>query len=378
MHNPIAARGRTVLLAGVLVWGAACQGRIEDPNGHAGSGGVGTAGSGGNAGVGGGAGDSPEADMARMGGGGGSGGQSDMARPPQDMAKPPQDGGSCQLPSSGTRTAPAFPPPTVSTSGLLVRVMNHCPFSLWVVGQGNSGGTTLQPNNAELKTDQTRDYDAGNDFESARLTVYRDNKIGNPAQFVELNYAGGQVGYNVSYVDFVGLPAEATASCGTTACYSPVASLLDGCPSNLREPDRCDSARSWCSNPNNGGQAFCKALDTPAQAAMSLSQCQSDLAAYRAAKGAGAAIGTTPSVYSCSDFWSWSPFCCAIVNRGVPAASASNSCAYYKNPPFNTYAKWVHDKCPMIYAFPYDDAEGQSGYHQCAAKELRITWCPGG
>jgi hypothetical protein len=243
-------------------------------------------------------------------------------------------------------------------------------------GDGNNGTNTLQPNNVELKTDQYRDFDAKSAFASARLTVYRDSSQGNPAQFVELNYGDGQLGYNVSYVDFLGLPVEVTAACGTTACYAPLSTLLDGCPSNLRQSDRCISARSWCGG--NANDAYCKALDAPAQAALQLSRCQSDLAAYRAANGAGAPIGSTPSVYACSDFWSSSPFCCAIVNRGVSAADASNICDYYKTGPYNTYAKWVHDKCPMIYAFPYDDAEGQSGYHQCAAKEIRMTWCPAG
>ena len=64
--------------------------------------------------------------------------------------------------------------------------------------------------------------------------------------------------------------------------------------------------------------------------------------------------------------------------KQVSAKNPTDVCGFYQNPPYNTYSKWVHEKCPMIYSFPYDDAAGQSGYHQCNTNELRITWCPGG
>jgi hypothetical protein len=354
MHPALACR--VSLLAVAL--GAGCAGRIGGDAADLGS-------------------DEPR-DLATASG---DGPPADLARP-ADLATTPRDlGTQCEPPTAGTRQAPPFGPPQLTTSGLLVRVMNHCPFPLWVVGQGNdgNGGThTLSPDNLALQTDQTQDYDAQSFFGSARVTVYRDGSMSTPAQFVELNYGNGQLGYNVSYVDFLGLPVEVAASCGTTACYAPLATLLDGCPSNLRQGDRCVSPRSWCAGAN-AGSAYCHALDATAQAALQLPECQTDLAAYRAQYGANAPIGATPSVYACTDFWSASPFCCAVVNRGVVGATdPSDYCGYYQTTPYNTYAKWVHEKCPVIYAFPYDDAEGQSGYHQCAAKEIRITWCPGG
>jgi hypothetical protein len=264
----------------------------------------------------------------------------------------------------------------------LVRVMNACPFPLYIHGQGNDGAgatNTLQPDNAMLATGQTEDYDAKVTFGSARVTAYKDGPAKNAIQFVELNYGNGSLGYNVSYVDYLGLPVEVTAACGTTACYAPVATVLDGCPANLRKPDRCASPGGWCNDAANRGDAYCKALDTTATQALSLPKCQTDLGAWLAKGHTTGEVGSTPSVYACRDFWSASAFCCAVVNRGVVgSATPEDPCQFYQLAPFNTYAQWVHQKCPMIYSFAYDDAAGQSGYHQCTTAEIRITWCPGG
>jgi hypothetical protein len=253
---------------------------------------------------------------------------------------------------------------------------------LWVHGQGGDGHggvNTLAPDNQALAPGQEEDYDARDKFSSARVSVYRDGTQTTVSQFVELNYGNGTLGYNVSYVDFLGLPVEASADCGTTACYAPLATILDGCPANLRLSDRCRSAGAFCSDGANQASDFCRALDGTAQAALSLSRCQADLQAWLLQGHMMAQIGSTPSVYACSDFWSTSPFCCAVVNRGVVSSSTPDEpCGFYRNPPYNTYARWVHQKCPMIYAFPYDDSAEQSGYHQCSANQLRITFCPGG
>ena len=60
---------------------------------------------------------------------------------------------------------------------------------------------------------------------------------------------------------------------------------------------------------------------------------------------------------------------------------STDTSLYYKNGPFNAYAKWVHDTCPGIYAFPYDDypsGAGESGFRSCTADRLDVTFCPGG
>jgi hypothetical protein len=64
--------------------------------------------------------------------------------------------------------------------------------------------------------------------------------------------------------------------------------------------------------------------------------------------------------------------------RARPATPPS---AFYQSPPFNTYAQWVHAKCPGIDAFPYDDygSTNQSSDHTCSgATQLNVTFCPRG
>jgi hypothetical protein len=93
-------------------------------------------------------------------------------------------------------------------------------------------------------------------------------------------------------------------------------------------------------------------------------------------------------VYDCSSYFDsqgshtdgnkW----CAALNRGMLAQPDSTDASqYYKTAPYNTYAKWVHETCPGIYAFPYDDypsGAGQSGYRSCTAQRLDVTFCPNG
>jgi hypothetical protein len=290
--------------------------------------------------------------------------------------------GTCDSPDLGQRTAPAFPAPSVSTSGLLVRVMNNCDVPLWIHGEGSNGAggrNVLAPDDVRLMPGQTQDYDGRDRMVSARVTAFRDGPRQNEAQFVELNFENGSLGYNISYVDYLGLPVELDAACGTTACYEPTDTLFDGCPADLRRADRCVAPGGYCLDPANRGKPMCTLLDSKATEALQLAQCQNDLAAWRGRVGTGEPIGTTPNVYNCSQFWSSSAFCCAIVNRGVVgSATPNNVCTFYQDGvPHNEYARWVHDKCPVIYAFPYDDSGDQGGFLQCPTRELRITWCPG-
>jgi hypothetical protein len=65
----------------------------------------------------------------------------------------------------------------------------------------------------------------------------------------------------------------------------------------------------------------------------------------------------------------------------LQAPDSTDATLYYQNAPFNPYAQWVHQTCPGIYAFPYDDypsTAGQSGFRSCAADRLDITFCPAG
>jgi hypothetical protein len=181
---------------------------------------------------------------------------------------------------------------------------------------------------------------------------------------------------DVTYVDWLALPSQIQAigsgsDCTTVGCELPYSSILNGCPSSLLTGHECQSAGTYCLNPVNSGDPFCHALDGQ------ISACASQIGAC-----AGAAGSSTAEVYSCSgSFFSGSPEYCSALNRGVmndPNAAASS---FYQSPPFNTYSQWVHNQCPGIYAFPYDDygSSNQSSDHTCSgATQLNITFCPKG
>ena len=89
-------------------------------------------------------------------------------------------------------------------------------------------------------------------------------------------------------------------------------------------------------------------------------------------------------MYACSGaFFSQSAKWCAALNRNMlDVPDSTDTRAFYRGWPFNTYSKWVHDVCPGLYAFPYDDYPsnaGESGFHSCVqGKRVQITFCPKG
>jgi hypothetical protein len=187
------------------------------------------------------------------------------------------------------------------------------------------------------------------------------------------------VNYNITYVDWLALPAEMVgigtgADCKRVGCYVPVSDVLSGCPDGLLSGRKCLSAGSYCGSAVNQAAPYCHALDAK------IAACAGDAAKYPAC--AGAASATTKDVYGCSGFFGGSPKWCAALNRGMlDDPDDGDISLYYANPPFNSYAQWVHSVCPGIYAFPYDDygKSNESGFHACTgATELNITFCPAG
>ncbi len=284
-------------------------------------------------------------------------------------------GGSSALPPFGP--APVDKPNTVE-----IGVRNGCSFSLYIHGDGAGG--TLQPDDQELKPGAIAWYDAPQNWSAARVTAYTDGPRVTETDKVEMtlvnnNDASGEVlNYNVTYVDWLALPVEivsrgAGSDCKPVGCYIPQSSVTNGCPDGLLDGKKCQSARSYCLDPTNQAQPYCSALDGEIQ---KCAQMNSDCA--------GAAGSTTPEVYACSgSFFSQSPKWCAALNRHTLASpDSTDTSTYYQTAPYNTYAKWVHDSCPGIYAFPYDDypsTSGESGFHSCTqGQELDITFCPKG
>jgi hypothetical protein len=253
------------------------------------------------------------------------------------------------------------------TDGVNVRVRNLCPFPLWIHGAGNPG--TLEPDDAELVTGQSQDYVAPTEWTAARVTAYSQGPRQGEIEKAEITITGGVLNYNVTYVDWVGLPLEivglggdCNAADSTTGCYAPMSDILSGCPETfLLDANRCLAPRSYCLNPANQANAFCHALDG---AIASCAQCPA---------------ATTPEVYACNGPYTNEARWCAALNRGmVSDPDNADQGLYYQTAPYNTYAKWVHQVCPNIYAFPYDDWLSHGGFRACAGNEIRITFCPSG
>lgn len=184
--------------------------------------------------------------------------------------------------------------------------------------------------------------------------------------------------YNITYVDWVGLPIAMDSTGGGTDC-KPVGcmlardALLGSCPAELVAGARCLSAGNYCSQASNKNKPFCTKLD------QEIVRCATTKTGCDGANGA-----KTPEVYGCAPpFFSTSPKWCSALNRGMlDNPDSTDLSLYYTREPFNAYSKWVHERCPGIYAFPYDDypsAAGESGFHSCKkGKELRVTFCPAG
>ena len=259
--------------------------------------------------------------------------------------------------------------------GILIHIENYCPFDLWIHGAGNGG--VLQPDNAQIKVNESRDYTAPDQWSAARVTASSAATPGSELDKVEMTLTNKIINYNVTYVDWVGLPVEMVsigtgADCKRVGCYVPEAQILSGCPDGLLSGKRCLSAGSYCGNAANQAKPYCHALDAK------IATC----AANAGGKYPGCGTGTTPQVYGCSGFFGGSPKWCSALNRGmIDDPDNGDIKAYYQNAPYNTYSKWVHSVCPGIYAFPYDDygKTNESGFHACSGgRQLNITFCPAG
>jgi len=261
-----------------------------------------------------------------------------------------------------------------NSQGILIHVANDCPFNLWIRGVG--GGGILQPDNAQIGTGESRDYIAPDQWNAARVTAYGSTPPANELDKIELTLGNKIINYNITYVDWVGLPVEVVgigtgSDCKAVGCYVPHAQITQGCPDDLLSGQRCVSAGSYCLNGANQSKPYCHALDS------AIAQCAGK-------PGCTPGNATTVDAYSCrlGSFFANSPKWCAAVNRGmVDDPDNGNIALYYQKPPYNSYARWVHGLCPGIYAFPYDDYghANESGFHSCiGGRQLNITFCPSG
>lgn len=310
--------------------------------------------------------------------------------------------------STGTGGAP---PDLACKDPPCINVTNNCPFPIWINAVNNPINppkVTLSPDNAKLsaggQSGNTQQYHVPADWSAGRINAFWVDPQGpspdpNAHDKVELTVEGGKMNYNITYVDYVALPVSAEAvgpSCTKSGNFDPKVScpvksdaILSSCPDGLLDGKRCLSAGQYCNIAANKAKPYCHALD----AAITTCAAQNP-----ATCGVATQLNnTTLNAYECSGYFDSQPAncspasaaChkdgnkwCAALNRGMLAdPESTDTSKYYKNAPYNTYSKWVHDTCPGLYAFPYDDypsAAGESGFRSCPADRFDITFCPGG
>jgi hypothetical protein len=318
-------------------------------------------------------------------------------RPTTDA--PTTDAPTTDAPTTGT-TGPDDPVASDCEVAPCFNVINKCGFPLWIHA-ANNADVVLQPDGVTLPPGGVQQYPVPAEWPAGRVNAHYADPRTDPAAHdkVEITVTGGVMNYNITYVDYVSLPAEMQAvgpECQPTpefdpkiGCYVPRAEILRGCPDDLRTGDRCLSASLYCDLAEHKDLPYCHALDEQIAACAEL---------HPETCGVAAQLGDlTPQVYACSGYFdSQPPNCgtasetchaegnrwCAALNRGMLADPENpDSTQYYQSPPYNTYAKWVHDTCPGIYAFAYDDYPanaGESGFRACKADRLDITFCPAG
>ncbi len=294
-------------------------------------------------------------------------------------------------PTEAQRKAPAFPASTIANpAGVLFRFMNNCSEPIWIRSPVDPGKSVGIPGEVvQLASKATKDFDITGVGIHGRVEAYRGAAPGSAgsyqAQFTEMNATKDQaLNVNLSHVDWVGLPVEVKGNasgkdCGVTACYQPLAHLLDGCPTQLLDTkeNKCHAPNWYCGA--HAAEPFCQALMASATNTVNTDPDCS----------AGKGITFTPNdVFGCAGaFFSGQGVkngnvCCAKVNRNYPGnaskQTSNDRCSFYKSEPYNVYANWAQKQCPYIYTFAYDDVAEQSGYFVCSkGTEMDVTYCPG-
>lgn len=279
-------------------------------------------------------------------------------------------------------------------------VINRCGVPL-TIHAANNANVVLQPDLKVLQTGDWQQYPVPPEWPAGRIVAYTKDPVQSPEahEKVEVTVTGGIMNYNITFVDYVSLPSEMRAvgpNCPKTAdfdpqigCYVERDALLAGCPDDLLAGDRCLSANLYCADGAHKDLPYCHALDA------AIAAC---VAQHPETCGLAAQLGSgTPEVYACAGYFDSqpancappSPSChaegnrwCAALNRGMLAAPEDpDPSHYYQAAPYNTYSKWVHETCPGIYAFAYDDYPAnanESGFRACEAPRLDVVFCPVG
>lgn len=252
---------------------------------------------------------------------------------------------------------------TPPSDGVRIRVRSFCAQPLWLRAVSQSGA--LSPDDAPLGTGGEVDYDAPANWNGGQVFAY-----GSAARGVELHEVGasitnGEIFCSLQYLQAFGLPSEVVAFGGNCVAGTSTRSCLahesdvGSCPETfLKDGARCLSPTTYCSA--NPDASYCHVFDD------AIKNCN------------GCPGGSTYEVYAGSGAYFPDDVHGAALNRGMTQdPNNTDSSLYYRQAPYNTYAKWVHELCPETVAFTHDDVHSsQSLYVVCNPSELRITLCP--
>src|SRR5262249_53935261 len=153
----------------------------------------------------------------------------------------------------------------------------------------------------------SQDYTAPDTWEAARVTAFQDAALKQQLDKVEMTIVNKVINYNITYVDWMGLPVEMIAygsgsDCKRVGCYVQDPQLLATCPAGLLSGKQCTSVHWFCENAANAANPYCKALDGQ----------------FAKCAAAGCPMATTTQVYGCNGPYSNQPKWCAALNRGRP------------------------------------------------------------
>lgn len=268
--------------------------------------------------------------------------------------------------TAGSAPIPEWPVLAPPSSGTRVRVRSFCEKKVWVRAV-SAGGTVLIPSNAPLETNGVVNLLAPPEWQGGQVFVYGTAASGEELHLFAASVSAGVTYFSLQYLREFGLPAQivgvggtCTAAAHTRSCLAREADVASCPESFLKDGARCLAPSVYCgANPN---AAYCHALD----------------AAITACAGAGCPGGSTVDVYAGLNGYAENARWAAALNRGMSKTPDSkDSSLFYRQAPYNTYAKWVHELCPKTVAFTHDDFNATDPlYAACNATELRITLCP--
>ncbi len=276
-------------------------------------------------------------------------------------------GASAGAGGSGSPPIPDWTPLAPAASGSVwLRVRSFCAQPLWLRAMSPESGP-LSPDNAKLETNAGRDFKAPGEWLTGQVLAYGSGPGEVLLHSLSLSVSSGVSYFGLQYIEQFALPVEISAyggSCTSIAHTRRCAareSAVSTCPEAFLKGDaRCASPSSYCLAPPNQNAPYCHALDT------AIKSCS------------GCPAGSTLDVYAGTGAYATEARLAAALNRGMTAKPDSkDQTLFYQQPPFNTYAKWLHGLCPTAIAFSHDDfGAAQTPYPACTASEIRITFCP--